>query len=49
MNENDPRSSVHYLSSSENKAKKKKFKKKGLYGIWTYDLSNADEAVYQLS
>ena len=28
---------------------KKKFLKKGLYGIWTYDLSNADEAVYQLS
>ena len=29
--------------------KKKKIKKKGLYGILTYDLSNADEAVYQLS
>ena len=29
--------------------KKKNLKKKGLYGILTYDLSNADEAVYQLS
>ena len=31
VNESDPRSNVHYLSSSENKAWKKK--NSGLYGI----------------
>ena len=35
MNESDPRSDVHYLGSSENKAWKKF---SGLYGIWTHDL-----------
>ena len=35
MNESDPRSDVHYLGSSENKAWKKI---SGLYGIWTHDL-----------
>ena len=34
MNESDPRSNVHYLGSSENKA----WKNSGLYGIWTHDL-----------
>ena len=34
VNESDPRSNVHYLGSSENKA----WKNSGLYGIWTHDL-----------
>ena len=34
MNESDPRSDMHYLGSSENKA----WKNSGLYGIWTHDL-----------
>ena len=33
MNESDPRSDVHYLGSSENKAWKKKKKISGLYWI----------------
>ena len=36
MNESDPCSNVQYLSSSKNKAWKKKIS--DLYGIWTYDL-----------
>ena len=42
MNESDPRSNVHYLSSSENKAWKKK--NSGLYRIWTHDLCNTSIA-----
>ena len=34
MNESDPCSNVHYLSSSENKA----WKNSGLYGIWTQNI-----------
>ena len=45
-NESDPRSDVHYLSSSENKAWKEK---SGLYGIWTQDLCDTDAVLYQLS
>ena len=43
--ESDPRSNVHYLSSSENKA----WKNSGLYGIWTHDLCDTGAALYQLS
>ena len=39
MNESDPRSDVHYLGSSENKAWK----------IWTHDLCDTGAALYQLS
>ena len=46
MNESDPRSDVHYLGSSENKAWKKN---SGLYGIWTHDLCDTGAALYQLS
>ena len=46
LNESDPRSNVHYLSSSENKAWKKN---SGLYGIWTHDLCDTGAALYQLS
>ena len=45
MNESDPRSDVHYLGSSENKA----WKNSGLYGIWTHDLCDTGAALYQLS
>ena len=48
VNESDPRSNVHYLGSSGNKAWKKK-KKAGLYGIWTHDLCDTGAALYQLS
>ena len=41
VNESDPRSNVHYLGSSENKAWK--------YGIWTHDLCDTGAALYQLS
>ena len=34
LNESDPCSNVHYLSSSE----KKTWKNSGLYEIWTHDL-----------
>ena len=46
VNESDPRSDVHYLGSSENKAWKKN---SGLYGIWTHDLCDTGAALYQLS
>ena len=46
VNESDPRSNVHYLGSSENKAWKKK---SGLYGIWTHDLCDTGATLYQLS
>ena len=39
VNESDPRSTVHYLGSSENKA----WKNSGLYGIWTHDLCDTGE------
>ena len=39
VNESDPRSNVHYLGSSENKAWKKN---SGLYGIWTHDLCDTE-------
>ena len=42
VNESDPCSNVHYLSSSENKA----WKSSGLYGIWTHDLSDTGAALY---
>ena len=45
VNESDPRSNVHYLGSSENKARKNS----GLYGIWTHDLCDTGAALYQLS
>ena len=45
MNESDPRSDVHYLGSSENKARKNS----GLYGIWTHNLCDTSAALYQLS
>ena len=45
VNESDPRSNVHYLGSSENKA----WKNSGLYGIWTHDLCDTGTALYQLS
>ena len=45
-NESDPRSNVHYLGSSENKAWKKN---SGLYGILTHDLCDTGAALYQLS
>ena len=45
VNESDPRSNVHYLSSSENKPEKNS----GLYGIWTHDLCDTGAALYQLS
>ena len=45
VNESDPRSNVHYLGSSENKARKNS----GLYGIWTHDLCDTGTALYQLS
>ena len=45
MNESDPRSNVHYLGSSENKA----WKNSGLYGIWTHDLCDTGATLYQLS
>ena len=45
VNEIDPRSNVHYLGSSENKA----WKNSGLYGIWTHDLCDTGTALYQLS
>ena len=45
VNESDPRSNVHYLGSSENKA----WKNSGLYGIWTHDLCDTGAALYQLS
>ena len=45
MNESDPRSDVHYLGSSENKAWKKN---SGLYGIWIHDLCDTGAALYQL-
>ena len=45
MNESDPRSNVHYLGSSENKA----WKNSGLYGIWTHDLCDTGAALHQLS
>ena len=41
MNESDPRSNVHYLGSSENKA----WKNSGLYGIWTHDLCDTGAVV----
>ena len=47
VNESDPRSNVHYLGSSENKAWKKK--NSGLYGIWTHDLCDTGAVLYQLS
>ena len=47
MKESDPRSNVHCLGSSENKAWKKK--NSGLYGIWTHDLCDTGAALYQLS
>ena len=43
--ESDPRSNVHHLSSSENKA----WKNSGLYGILTHDLCDTCAALYQLS
>ena len=46
VNESDPRSNVHYLGSSENKAWKKN---SGLYGICTHDLYDTGAALYQLS
>ena len=46
INESDPRSNVHYLGSSENKAWKKN---SGLYGILTHDLCDTGAALYQLS
>ena len=46
VNESDPRSNVHYLGSSENKAWKKN---SGLSGIWTHDLCDTDAVLYQLS
>ena len=45
LNESDPRSDMHYLGSSENKA----WKNSGLYGIWTHDLCDTGAALYQLS
>ena len=45
VNESDPRSNVHYSSSSENKA----WKNSGLYEIWTHDLCDTGAAFYQLS
>ena len=42
MNESDPRSDMHYLGSSENKAWKK-------IQIWTHDLCDTGAALYQLS
>ena len=45
MNESDPRSNVHYLGSSENKA----WKNSGLYGIWTHDLCDTGAPVSQRS
>ena len=45
VNESDPRSNVHYLGSSENRA----WKNSGLYGIWTHDLCDTGAALYQLS
>ena len=45
VNESDPRSNLHYLGSSENKA----WKNSGLYGIWTHDLCDTGAALYQLS
>ena len=41
VNESDPRSNVHYLGSSENKARKNS----GLYGIWTHDLCDTGTAL----
>ena len=46
MNESDPRSNVHYLGSSENKAWKKN---SGLYGIWTHDLCDTGAALIKPS
>ena len=46
LNESDPCSNVHYLSSSENKAWKKN---SGLYKIWTHDLCNTSAVLYQLN
>ena len=43
--ESDPRSNVHYLSSSEKKA----WKNSALYGIWTHDLCDTGAALYQMS
>ena len=45
MNESDPHSNVHYLSSSENNPEKNL----GLYGIWTHDLCDTSAVLYQLS
>ena len=45
VNESDPRSDVHYLSSSENKA----WKKFRPDGISTHDLCDIGAALYQLS
>ena len=47
MNESDPRSNVHCLGSSENKAWKKK--NSGPHGIWTHDLCDTGAVLYQLS
>ena len=46
VNESNPRSNAHYLSSSENKAWKKH---SGLHGIWTHDLCDTGAALYQMS
>ena len=43
VNESEPRSNVHYLGSSENKAWKK------FRPIWTHDLCDTGAALYQLS
>lgn len=43
--ESELRSSEHYLSSGENKAKKNP----GLYVIWTHDLYNTGALLYQMS
>ena len=45
VNESDPRSNVHYLGGSENKA----WKNSGLYRIWTYDLCDTGAVLYQLN
>ena len=45
MSESDPRSNVHYLGSSENKA----WKNSGLYGIWTHDLCDTGAALIKPS
>ena len=45
VNESDPHSNGHYLSSSENEA----WKNSGLYRIWIHDLWDTAATLYQLS